>query len=198
MTTFYHYRNYKLYNSLFSGLSIGSVFVIYTPLPPITYSIGGIFLAIAMWAVAYLYPKILNRHSYYKILLFIELLPFFIILIFIFSYIFISRSTPLYIAILIYSFYQIIFIFGNYLLRAETMIFHHKQAIMALDISKQQGSFIGLILAFILYAFIEWQQSFRTPTNYDKQEQIFYIHLVLLINQILVIHSLIRSFQRNR
>ncbi|WP_181566332.1 hypothetical protein [Helicobacter monodelphidis] len=104
----------------------------------------------------------------------------------------------MYIAILIYSFYQIIFIFGNYLLRAETMIFHHKQAIMALDISKQQGSFIGLILAFILYAFIEWQQSFRTPTNYDKQEQIFYIHLVLLINQILVIHSLIRSFQRNR
>ena len=36
---------YKWFNSLFLGVSIGSVFTIYEPLEPSVYSLGGIALA---------------------------------------------------------------------------------------------------------------------------------------------------------
>ena len=51
---------YKLINSLFLGISVGSIFTIYTPLEPSIYSIGGILLALAMLFTAKLYSKIIN------------------------------------------------------------------------------------------------------------------------------------------
>ena len=49
---------YKWFNSLFLGVSIGSVFTIYEPLEPSVYSLGGIALAAAMIIVAKFYHKI--------------------------------------------------------------------------------------------------------------------------------------------
>ena len=46
---------YKWFNSLFLGVSIGSVFTIYEPLEPSVYSLGGIALAVAMIIVAKFY-----------------------------------------------------------------------------------------------------------------------------------------------
>ena len=37
---------YKFLNSLFLGLSVGAVFVLYTPLSPAVFSAGGIGLAL--------------------------------------------------------------------------------------------------------------------------------------------------------
>ena len=51
---------YKLFNSLFLGVSIGAVFTIYEPLEPTIYSVGGIALAIGMLIIAKFYHKILN------------------------------------------------------------------------------------------------------------------------------------------
>ena len=55
------YVLYKLFNSLFLGISVGSVFTIYTPLQPsVCPPIGGIVLALGMLIVAKQYHKILN------------------------------------------------------------------------------------------------------------------------------------------
>ena len=55
---------YKWFNSLFLGVSIGSVFTIYEPLEPSVYSLGGIALAGAMIIVAKFYHKILNTYCW--------------------------------------------------------------------------------------------------------------------------------------
>ncbi len=44
--------SYKFFNSLFTGISVGSIFIIYTPLSPSVYSLGGIVLAALMLVVA--------------------------------------------------------------------------------------------------------------------------------------------------
>ena len=41
------YLKYKFFNSLFLGISVGSYITIYSPLDIKTFSIGGIFLAVA-------------------------------------------------------------------------------------------------------------------------------------------------------
>ena len=51
---------YKFFNSLFLGTSIGSIFIIYSPLEPAIYSVGGIVLAFGLMAVASFYEKILK------------------------------------------------------------------------------------------------------------------------------------------
>ena len=58
---------YKLFNSSFTGLSIGITFAIYKPLDPMVYSVGGIFLALGMLFIAIFYDKLLNIKSFYYI-----------------------------------------------------------------------------------------------------------------------------------
>ena len=65
--------SYKFFNSLFTGISVGSIFIIYTPLTPSVYSLGGIVLAALMLVVAMFYAKILNNHYFFRISLFVEL-----------------------------------------------------------------------------------------------------------------------------
>ena len=50
---------YKFLNSLFLGLSVGAVFVLYTPLSPAVFSAGGIGLASGTLIVATQYRRIL-------------------------------------------------------------------------------------------------------------------------------------------
>ena len=78
---------YKFFNSLFLGVSIGSIFTIYEDLDPSLFSAGGIFLAIATLIIAKFYNKILNENYFFKISLFVELIVFFMVLGFLlFSY----------------------------------------------------------------------------------------------------------------
>ena len=75
---------YKLFNSSFTGLSIGILFTIYNPLDPFVYSIGGIILAAAMLLIAKFYEKLLNIKSFFYISLIVELMMLFTIIIFMF------------------------------------------------------------------------------------------------------------------
>ena len=75
---------YKLFNSSFTGLSIGILFTIYNPLDPSVYSIGGIILAASMLLIAKFYEKLLNIKSFYYISLMVELMMLFTIIIFMF------------------------------------------------------------------------------------------------------------------
>ena len=96
------------------GLSIGSIFTIYTPLEPSVYSIGGIALALGMLLVATQYHKILTIKYFYRISLLVEI----IILGVVISFLIFSYSYK--IAMLVYLGYQITFVFGSYLVRGET------------------------------------------------------------------------------
>ncbi len=178
------FLKYKLLNSLFLGLSVGSIFILYTPLMPSVYSIGGIFLALGMLIVAKFYYKILNMEYFYKISLFVELVLLFIIGYFlIFSY---SYTT----AFIIYIGYQVTFTFGSYLIRAETLFLKRSKSIELVDVAKQKGYLFGMLISYLFYLFIE-----NILGITDKQTQVYDIHLLLLILQLFIIFYLIKSFK---
>ena len=146
----YHrnYIIYKFFNSLFLGTSIGSVFIIYSPLEPAIYSIGGIVLALGLMGVALFYEKILNIGYFYIISLFVEV----VILAVLISFLIFSYSYE--IALCVYIGYQVTFIFGSYLGRVETLLLKKKRILKAVDISKQAGYMIGLLLSYVVFLFI--------------------------------------------
>jgi len=177
------YLKYKFFNSLFLGISVGSYITIYSPLDIKTFSIGGIFLAVAMIIIAKYYHKIININYFKKISLTAEyciLLSLLILLIFSYSYA---------ISLAIYIIYQITFSFGSYLVRTETMLFNDKKIISKLDVIKQQGTLIGMGFSFVFYKLIE---------NYllidDNETQVYYVHFVLVIVQLMTIVFLTNSF----
>ena len=182
-----NFIKYKFLNSLFLGTSIGSVFTIYNPLEPSVYSIGGIFLAIAMILVATQYSRILNINYFYKISLFVELVILLVIiafLIFSFSY---------QIAFTVYIGYQLTFIFGSYLVRGETLLLKKEKILTLVDISKQCGYLAGLGTSFLFYKILEYYFNIN-----ENQNQVFLIHYILLTIELLVIIFLIKSFKNIR
>jgi putative membrane protein len=182
-----NFIKYKFLNSLFLGISIGSVFTIYNPLEPFIYSVGGIFLAMAMILVATQYSKLLNTSAFYKISLLVELVILFVIL----SFLIFSFSYQL--AILVYLGYQLTFIFGSYLVRGETLILKKDKILTLVDIAKQSGYLVGLAVSYVFYKILE---------NYllisDNQQQVYNIHYLLLIVEIGVILFLIKSFYNEK
>ena len=179
----FNYLKYKFFNSLFLGISVGSYITIYSPLDIKTFSIGGIFLAFAMIVIAKYYNEIININYFKKISLIVEyciLISLLILLIFSFSYA---------ISLAIYVIYQITFSFGSYLVRTETMLFNEKEIISKLDVIKQKGTLIGMGFSFVFYKLIE---------NYllidDNETQVYYVHFVLVIVQLITIVFLTNSF----
>ena len=180
-----NFIRYKFFNSLFLGTSIGSVITIYSPLEPAVYSIGGIALAVSMLFIASLYSRILNINSFYKISLFVELVILCVIIAFLLF------SFNYQIALIVYIGYQITFMFGSYLIRGETLLLKKNRLLTLVDVAKQFGYLIGLGLSFLFYKFIEYQFQII-----DNQTQVFYIHYLLLIIEIIVIIFLVKSFEK--
>lgn len=174
---------YKFFNSLFLGLSVGSIFTIYTPLNPSIYSIGGILLAIGMIIVAKFYEKILNIEYFFKISLAVELIILFIVLFYLF------KPFGYMTALLIYTGYQLTFIFGSYLIRAETLLLKKNKLLSLIDISKQLGSLFGMLVSFLFYKVIE--HYFSITTNSDK---VYALHFMLLVTELIIIYFIFRSF----
>ena len=65
--SFSWFVTYKFLNSLFMGLSIGSVFTLYAPLSPATFSAGGIGLALATLIIATQYHRLFNRDWFFRL-----------------------------------------------------------------------------------------------------------------------------------
>lgn len=177
-----NYFKYKLLNTLFFGLSIGSIFIIYSPLEPSIYSFGGIVLAFATLALAAKYKKLMNIKAYFVVLLINEILMLVLICTFL-----ILKSTYAT-ALFIYAGYQITFLFGGYLIRAETIFLRKITLYSRLDIFKQVGYLLGLFISFIFYKNLEYYGIF------DKVLQIYFLHWLLIVLQLLVIFWLINSF----
>jgi len=175
--------NYKFFNALFAGLSIGSIFTIYTPLQPSVYSAGGIFLALSVLFIAKLYTHIMNRRYFYRISFAVEAVMLALVLYFLlFSY---SYAT----ALLIYIGYQATFAFGSYLVRAETIMFKRSKLFTFLDVAKQKGYLTGLIVSFLFYKGLEY---FFALT--ENSEQVYYLHFLLLAVEIVTMIYLVRAF----
>ncbi len=175
---------YKFFNSLFLGLSVGAIFTLYTPLEPSIYSLGGVYLALSMLLVARLYNHILNATWFFRISLFVELVLVAAILYFLlYAY---SYQT----ALLMYIGYQITFVFGSYLVRAETLLLKTDLLLTKLDTAKQLGYLLGMGIAYIFYKVLNAQQIT------DNQTQVYDLHYLLLVIEIIVIILIFQSFRK--
>ena len=176
---------YKLFNSLFLGVSIGAVFTIYEPLEPTIYSVGGIALAIGMLIIAKFYHKILNINYFFIISMIVEFIVLILLIFFlIFKY---NYQT----ALLIYIGYQITFIFGSYLVRVETLVINNNNILTKIDMAKQIGYLIGMGTSYITYKLLE-----KIYFIEDAKEQVYLIHFLLIFIELLVLFFLIKSFKK--
>lgn len=179
------FLKYKFFNSLFTGLSVGSIFTLYTPLNPSVFSLGGVALALAMLLVAKFYTRIMNRRYFYRISLGVEGIMLLLVSYFLFfSY---SYTT----ALLVYIGYQLTFSFGAYLVRAETILIRRSRALTFVDVNKQKGYLAGMVLSYLFYKALE-----RFLGIVGNQPQVYWLHGLLLATEIVTIFYLIKAFRR--
>jgi len=175
---------YKFFNSLFLGLSVGDIFTLYAPLEPSVYSLGGVLLAMGMLLVARLYHHILNARWFFYISLGVETLLLLAMLYFLlFPY---TYQT----ALIIYIGYQITFVFGSYLIRVETLLLEKDTLLTKLDTAKQLGYLLGMGASYLFYKLL----SFYSIS--ENQTQVYYLHFLLIVVEVLVIGLIFKSFKR--
>ena len=179
------YIRYKFVNSLFTGLLGGTAFAIYGSLSPSTFSLGGIVLALGLMGLAYAYHRLMKLAYFRNLSLAAEIIMLCMIGFFI---LFPSHQMT---ALIIYSAYQLSFIIGGYLVRAETH-FARKPKIMGwIDVAKQQGYLAGLTLSYFFYKGCE---HFAIT---DAKTQVYALHFPLLIIEVLVIILLVSGFNNH-
>ena len=178
------YIGYKFLNSLFTGLSVGAVFTLYTPLEPAVFSAGGVALALGMLIVARFYHRWFNLASYRHILLIIEAVPFGLIQWYL------LHPTGYLTALTIYAGYQLTFAFGAYLMRAETLLLRRDWLLTRIDYARQSGYLGGMLLAWGIYTLMRYCE-IQSPN-----EQVYMLHFLLLITQLGVLTLLLTAFRR--
>jgi putative membrane protein len=178
------YLWYKLLNSLFFGLTVGSIFVLYTPLEPSVFSLGGIMLAVGLLVVAKLYEKMMNLLVFYYVTLAVELLAL-VIVVSLLGFKFHYAS-----ALFIYASYQVTFMFGSYLVRIETLVLKRTALLSFADVMKQKGYLYGMVISYLFYKALEGYGIV------DKQMQVYWLHSLLFVLQIAVLALVFRSFVR--
>lgn len=178
------YLWYKLFNSLFFGLSVGSIFVLYTPLEPSVFSLGGIILALGMLFVAKFYEKMMHLLVFYRVSVVVEVIPLCIILSFLFF------KYHYFNALFIYASYQVTFIFGGYLVRMETLLLKKTALLSFADVLKQKGYLVGMLLSYIFYKVLEYYGVV------EKQLQVYTLHVILLLLQIVILYLLFKAFSK--
>jgi hypothetical protein len=132
--------------------------------------------------VARVYEKIMNIEYFYKISLFVEVVVLFMILYFLINpYDYTS-------ALVVYIGYQLTFVFGSYLVRAETKIAKKDRLLTMIDTYKQLGYLAGMGASWLFYTILD------QINITSKQVQVYDLHFLLLILECLVILFLYRSF----
>jgi len=178
---------YKFFNSLFLGLSIGAVFILYEPLSPAIFSAGGIGLALATLVIATQYHRIFNPYWFFRLSLSVE----FIIFIGVIAVLILPLEKPL--ALFIYLGYQFTFALGSYLVRCETLLFVDQQRLTQLDIAKQVAYLVGMGASWVAYQILA-----TTFEISSKVVQVTTLHWPLLGIEIAIIVCLICAFRTAR
>ena len=174
---------YKFLNSLFLGLSMGSIFTIYAVLSPSVFSVGGIALAVGLLLIAKIYTKIINIEAFFKISMFVE-----VVMLICVTY-FLVTQYDYVTALLVYVGYQISFVFGGYLVRAETVFMPRSKLLSLLDVAKQKGYLVGLAVSYLFYETLKY---FGIMSN---QMQVYYLHFGLFVLQVFIIYYLYKAFR---
>ena len=178
---------YKFLNSLFLGLSVGAVFVLYTPLSPAVFSAGGLGLALGSLIVATQYRRILAPRWFFRLSLAVECIT----LSGVTAVLILQIALPL--ALFVYIGYQITFSLGNYLVRCETLLMGSVEQLRRLDIAKQAGYLLGMAAAWASYTGLEhW---FMVS---EETAQVVSLHWVLWALEVMVLIALWRAFNRDR
>jgi len=180
---FHPYLRYKFFNSLFTGAVGGSVFTVYGSLSPSTFSIGGILLAFGLMGMAYFYHYFMKIEHFFRFSLAAELVMFVMIVYFL------AFPAHILTALIVYGAYQLSFMFGGYLVRAETHFARHARIMGWIDVSKQQGYLAGLLLSYGFYKGIEFYGVTQAIT------QVYWLHTLLLPLEIVIIALLRRGFK---
>ncbi len=175
---------YKFVNSLFLGLSVGAIFTIYAPIDPSVYSLGGVLLAVAMLIIARLYNRIMNIIWFFRISIFVE-----VVLLSAIGY-FLLFPYTYQTALLVYIGYQTTFVFGSYLIRAETLLLPSDTLLTRLDTAKQLGYLSGMIASYLFYQLIAYYGI------KESQEKVYDLHYLLFATEAMVIWLIIKSFKR--
>lgn len=183
------YIQYKFINSVFGGLSTGAVFVIYGILKPSVFSIGGLILSLGILLVAKYYNFLMRMRAYFWTTVLTEI----IVLIAMLLVLLIPRGE--FLALAYYSLFNLIFIFGTYLMRYESNLFKNSKALMAIDSAKQTGNLLGLALSWMFY------ESLRifNPASAENQswDQVYKLHWILVGVQLLTLLACLRSFKKS-
>jgi hypothetical protein len=169
---------------MFFGVSVGSIFVLYTPLEPSIYSLGGIFLALGMLFLAKWYDMMMNLKVFFRVTMLVEI----IVLCFVAFFLFFSYSYMT--ALSVYIGYQVTFMFGSYLVRMETIALKKTSALSITDVAKQKGYLVGMVISYLFYKGLEYLHVT------DKKIQVYDLHVGLLALQILIIFFVIKAFKK--
>ena len=184
--SFRPYLRYKFLNALFSGVVGGSVFTVYTTLSPITFSVGGIVLAFGMMGIALFYHRLMKLTYFFTYTLMSE-----VIMLLMVAYYLLFSSHPLT-ALVVYAAYQLSFVLGGYLARAETYFARRSHIMGWFDISKQQGYIAGLTFSYGFYKVLEHYGITKAT------EQVYHLHFVLFALECMIIVALLLSFKKTR
>ena len=178
---------YKFLNSLFLGLSVGAVFVLYTPLSPAVFSAGGLGLALGTLIVATQYRRILVPAWFFRLSIAVELIT----LSGVTAVLVLPIALPL--ALFVYIGYQITFSLGNYLVRCETLLMGSVEQLRQLDIAKQAGYLLGMAAAWAIYTGLEHWLMVSEETA-----QVVSLHWVLWGLEVLVLFALCGAFNQDQ
>ena len=178
---------YKFLNSLFLGLSVGAVFVLYTPLSPAVFSAGGLGLAVGTLIVATQYRRILAPAWFFRLSLLVELIT----LSGVAAVLILPIEVPL--ALFVYIGYQITFSLGNYLVRCETLLMVAVDQLRRLDVAKQAGYLLGMAVAWGLYTGLE-----RLADITNEAAQVVSLHWLLLGVEVSVLIALWQAFNKDQ
>ena len=178
---------YKFLNSLFLGLSVGAVFVLYTPLSPAVFSAGGLGLAVGTLIVATQYRRILVPAWFFRLSLIVELIT----LSGVAAVLILPIEVPL--ALFVYIGYQITFSLGNYLVRCETLLMGAVDQLRRLDVAKQAGYLLGMTVAWGLYTGLEHIAGIS-----GESAQVVSLHWLLSAVEFSVLVALWQAFNKDQ
>ena len=178
---------YKFLNSLFLGLSVGAVFVLYTPLSPAVFSAGGLGLAVGTLIVATQYRRILVPAWFFRLSLIVELIT----LSGVAAVLILPIEVPL--ALFVYIGYQITFSLGNYLVRCETLLMGAVDQLRRLDVAKQAGYLLGMAVAWGLYTGLESLAGIS-----GESAQVVSLHWLLSAVEFSVLVALWQAFNKDQ
>jgi hypothetical protein len=138
-----------------------------------------------MLIVARLYGYILNAPWLFRISLLVEVVLLLVMLYFLFD------PYTYQTALIVYIGYQLTFVFGSYLVRAETLLMEDDRLLTRLDTAKQLGYLVGMGGAYLFYRVIE------SYGVLESQPQVYDLHFLLISVEVIVIGLILKSFQKS-